>query len=249
MDEKILENLDKYEWPKPGTLANAGWPEPEGSLGIKDFKMLDKCNGNIPRSFMDKKFMIAAATKHYGDFLHALGFAWEKDPQTANTPARVAKAWVEDLIAGSINEPPDITAFPNDEGYTGLICQTRIPVNSMCAHHNLPFIGVCHAAYIAGKNPTDMVIGLSKINRIVEFYSKRPNIQESLTKQIHDHINTTCVGNRGVAVVIESIHSCVKCRGIKHDSVMKTSQLSGYFFTDEVGTRTEFFHLIENSRL
>jgi GTP cyclohydrolase I len=108
---------------------------------------------------------------------------------------------------------------------------------------------VAHVAYIAGKEKTDMVIGLSKLNRIVDFYSRRPNIQESLTKQIHDHIDRLCVGNRGVAVVVESQHNCVKCRGIKQDSVMKTSQLSGYFWTNEVGSRAELFSLIENSRL
>jgi GTP cyclohydrolase I len=118
----------------------------------------------------------------------------------------------------------------------------------MCAHHNLAFHGLAHVAYIPGKEKTDMVVGLSKLNRIVDFYSRRPNIQESLTKQIHDHIEKLCVGNRGVAVVIESQHNCVKCRGIKQDSVMKTSQMSGYFFTNEIGTRQEFFHLIDSSR-
>ncbi len=143
---------------------------------------------------------------------------------------------------------PEVTAFPNDEGYTGLICQTRIPVMSMCAHHNLTFSGVAHVAYIPGKEKDDLVIGLSKLNRIVDFYSRRPNIQESLTKQIHDHIDRLCVGNRGVAVVIESQHNCVRCRGIKQDSVMKTSQMSGYFWTNEIGTRQEFFNLIDQSR-
>lgn len=211
-------------------------------------ELLEKCNGNHPRTKEEKQMMIEEAAKHYGDFLHALGFDWEKDPQTANTPTRVAKAWIDDLIVGSVSEPPKITVFPNDEGYTGLICQTMIPIHSLCAHHNLEFIGVCHAAYIPGKTKDDKVIGLSKINRIVDFYARRPNIQESLTKQIHDHINRLCVGNRGVAVIIESTHSCVKCRGIKHDSIMKTSQLSGYFFTNEVGTRTELFSLIDQGR-
>ena len=85
-------------------------------------------------------------------------------------------------------------------------------------------------------------------HRIVDFYSRRPNIQESLTKQIHDHVHELCVGNRGVAVVVESQHNCVKCRGIKQDSVMKTSQMSGYFWTNEIGTRQEFFQLIDQSR-
>jgi GTP cyclohydrolase I len=212
-------------------------------------ELLQKANGNMPRTSEEKLQMIDQAAIYYGQFLNALGFDWEKDPHSANTPKRVAKAWINDLIAGSVNEEPVITSFPNDEGYTGLICQTRIPVMSMCAHHNLAFHGLAHVAYIPGKEKTDMVVGLSKLNRIVDFYSRRPNIQESLTKQIHDHIEKLCLGNRGVAVVIESQHNCVKCRGIKQDSVMKTSQMSGYFFDNEIGTRQEFFSLIENSRL
>lgn len=211
-------------------------------------ELIKKANGNIVRTEEEKAQMIEEASKYYGQFLTALGFDWAADEHSANTPRRVAKAWVNDLIAGSISKEPEIRAFPNDEGYTGLICQTRIPVVSMCAHHNLGFTGVAHVAYIAGKEKTDLVIGLSKLNRIVDFYSRRPNIQESLTKQIHDHIDRLCVGNRGVAVVIESQHNCVKCRGIKQDSIMKTSQMSGYFWTNEVGTRQEFFNLIDQSR-
>ena len=211
-------------------------------------ELIKKANGNIIRTAEEKAQMIDEAAKYYGQFLTAMGFDWAADEHSANTPRRVAKAWVNDLIAGSINPEPEIRAFPNDEGYTGLICQTRIPVVSLCAHHNLSFTGVAHVAYIAGKEKTDLVIGLSKLNRIVDFFSRRPNIQESLTKQIHDMIDQLCVGNRGVAVVIESQHNCVKCRGIKNDSVMKTSQMSGYFWTNEVGTRHEFFNLIDQSR-
>jgi len=211
-------------------------------------ELLKKANGNLPRTEEEKAQMIEQATIHYGNFLTALGFDWKADLHSENTPKRVAKAWVNDLIKGSLEAEPEITAFPNDEGYTGLICQTRIPVISLCAHHNLQFTGVAHVAYIAGKNKSDMVIGLSKLNRIVDHYSRRPNIQESLTKQIHDHIDRLCIGNRGVAVVVESIHNCVRCRGIKNDSIMKTSQMSGYFWTNEVGTRQEFFNLIDQSR-
>ena len=212
-------------------------------------ELLKKANGNMVRTAEEKAQMIEQAAEYYGEFLTSLGFDWAADPHSANTPRRVAKAWVNDLISGSISNEPEVTAFPNDEGYTGLICQTRIPVVSMCAHHNLQFLGVCHVAYLPGKEKTDMVIGLSKLNRIVDFYSRRPNIQESLTKQIHDHINRLCIGNRGVAVIIESQHNCVKCRGIKHDSVMKTSQLSGYFYDNSVGSRVELFNLIDQSRL
>lgn len=216
---------------------------------MKEIKLLTKANGNLPRTEEEKQQMIEQAAEYYGKFLNALGFDWKADPHSANTPKRVAKAWVHDLIKGSISEEPEITAFPNTEGYTGLICQTRIPVISMCSHHNLQFVGLAHVAYIPGKESTDQVIGLSKLNRIVDFYSRRPQVQESLTKQIHDHIDRLCVGNRGVAVIVESTHNCVRCRQLNHESVMKTSQLSGYFWTNEIGSRAELFSLIENSRL
>lgn len=212
-------------------------------------ELIKQANGNIVRTEEEKQQMIEQAAEYYGKFLTALGFDWAADPHSASTPKRVAKAWVRDLIAGSINPEPVITAFPNTEGYSGLICQTRIPVISMCSHHNLQFVGLAHVAYIPGKEATDQVIGLSKLNRIVDFYSRRPQVQESLTKQIHDHIDKLCIGNRGVAVIIESTHNCVRCRQLNHESVMKTSQLSGYFHTNEVGTRTELFSLIQNSRL
>ena len=211
-------------------------------------ELLTKANGNIPRTDKQKKQMLTKAEKAYGQFLTAMGYDWKADPHSEGTPRRVAKAWIDDLIKGAVDQEPEITTFPNTEQYTGLVCQTRIPVHSLCAHHHQPFVGVAHVAYIPGKGGDSRVIGLSKLNRIVDFYARRPQIQESLTKQIHDKINQLCEGNRGVAVVIEGQHNCVRCRGIKHDSVMKTSQLSGYFHTNEVGTRIEFFNLIGNSR-
>lgn len=211
-------------------------------------EMLTEINGSIPRTERQKQQMTLAASYAYGRFLSALGFAWELDPQSKDTPRRVAKAWVEDLVRGSMSEDPSATTFPNDSGYTGLICQTRISVFSMCAHHNLPFTGVAHVAYIPGKDKKARILGLSKLNRIVDFYARRPNIQESLTKQIHSHVDRLCEKNRGVAVVIEAQHACVSCRGVRDDSMMKTSELSGYFFDNEVGTRTEFFSLIDQSR-
>ena len=212
-------------------------------------ELLKKSNGNLVRSAEEKAQMIEQAAEYYGKFLTSLGFDWAADPHSANTPKRVAKAWVNDLISGSLNPEPVVTAFPNDEGYTGLICQTRIPVISMCSHHNLQFVGLAHVAYLPGKEKTDKVIGLSKLNRIVDFYARRPQVQESLTKQIHDHVDRLCVGNRGVACIVESTHNCVRCRQLNHESVMKTSQLSGYFFSNEIGSRAELFHLIQNSRL
>lgn len=207
-------------------------------------ELLKQANGSQQRSPQEKQQMIEDATIAYGNFLTSLGFDWKSDDHSKDTPRRVAKAWVNDIIAGSVNDMSEVTAFPNTEGFTGLVCQTQIDVVSLCAHHNLPFIGVAHVGYIPGDKKGDLIVGLSKLNRIVDWYSRRPNIQESLTKQIHDKVDELCKGNRGVAVVVESQHNCVRCRGIRHDSVMKTSQLSGLFYDNEIGTRQEFFNLI-----
>lgn len=209
-------------------------------------ELLKKANGNIPRTEEEKLKMIEEMSIHYAKFLLAAGFDYLADPHTIDTPKRVSKAWINDLITGNISEMCSVSAFPNDEGYTGLVIQTDIDVVSMCAHHNLPFKGTAYVSYIPGKSSTDMILGLSKLNKIVDFFSRRLNVQESLTKQVHDKVDELCVGNRGVAVVIMSQHSCVSCRGTKQDSTMKTSQLSGYFFDNEA-TRNELFQLIGQS--
>mgnify|MGYP003338712756 CR=1 FL=1 len=214
-----------------------------------NIKLIDKANGNLPRTKEEKEYMIEQAAEYYGKFLNALGFNWSADPHSANTPKRVAKAWVNDLIAGSLNKEPEVTAFPNDEGYTGLICQTRIPVVSMCAHHNLPFMGYAHVAYIP--SPEGKVIGLSKLNRIVDHICRRPQVQETLNMQVHKFIDEVCEGNKGVAVMVEANHTCCSLRGIKQNSSMRTARMSGAFHEPGDGSRNEFYKFIEfaqNSR-
>lgn len=155
---------------------------------------------------------------------------------------RVAKAFVRDIAAGCYNEPPHVTAFPSD-GYDGVIAQCNIPVKSICSHHHMPFMGVAHVAYIPSVD--GKVIGLSKLNRIVEFYARRPQIQESMTRQIVDAIDKCCERNLGVAVVIKAQHTCACNRGIKHHGCyMITSKLIGDFLSDEK-TRTEFYKFID----
>jgi GTP cyclohydrolase I len=207
-------------------------------------KLLKQANGNLPRTEEEKKAMIEEGAFHYGNFLTAMGFDWKADNNSNNTPHRYAKSFVHDLIAGCLEEPPIITAFPA-AGYTGIVLEKNIPFNSMCSHHNREITGVVHIAYIPGKED-GKVLGLSKLNRLVEFYSRRPQIQEGLTVQIHEHVQKILDDNRGVAVIIEGVHGCVKCRGVKHQGAsMATSQLSGYFWTNEIGTRAELFNLIK----
>lgn len=203
-------------------------------------ELLKKSNGNLPRTKEETEQMIVKAAEAYGQFLKALGFDYTADKQTIDTPTRVSKAWLKDLIVGSITDEPNITTFPNDEGYSGLVIQSGIPIVSMCAHHNLAFTGYATVAYVPGEK----VIGLSKLNRIVEWFSRRPQMQESLTQQIHDYI-TNKMDCQSVAVSIACKHTCCSHRGIKHPSVMTTNKFSGLFMEKDNLIREEFLHAIE----
>jgi GTP cyclohydrolase I len=203
-------------------------------------ELLKKSNGSLPRTQEEINSMIEEAAIHYGNFLNAVGFDYKADRQTVDTPMRVSKAWLKDLIVGSVSDEPNITVFPNDDGYDGLVIQSGIPIVSMCAHHNLAFTGYATLAYVPGEN----VIGLSKLNRIVEWFSRRPQMQESLTQQIHDYLadKMSC---ESVAVSIACKHTCCSHRGIKHPSVMTTNKFSGVFMEKDNLIREEFLHAIE----
>jgi GTP cyclohydrolase I len=202
-------------------------------------ELLKKSNGNLPRTTEEIEKMIDKASEAYADFLTAVGFDYKADRQTVDTPRRVAKAWLKDLIVGSISKEPNITVFPNDENYDGLVIQSGIPIVSMCAHHNLAFTGYATVAYV----PAENVIGLSKLNRIVEWFARRPQMQESLTQQIHDYVadKMSC---ESVAVSIACKHTCCSHRGIKHPSVMTTNKFSGVFMEKNNMIREEFLHAI-----
>jgi GTP cyclohydrolase I len=203
-------------------------------------ELLKKSNGNISRTPEQIENMIDEASIHYGNFLKAVGFDFTADKQTENTPRRVAKAWLKDLIIGSVSNEPNITTFPNDENYTGLVIQSGIPITSMCAHHNLAFTGFATVAYIPGEK----VIGLSKLNRIVEWFSRRPQMQESLTQQVHDYISDK-MECESVAVSVACKHTCCSHRGIKHPSTMTTNKFSGVFMEPSNMIRDEFLSAIQ----
>lgn len=201
-------------------------------------------NSNLPRTEEEKQQIIENATTAYEAFLDALCIDWRNDPNSDGTPRRVAKAYVRDIASGCYDQPPKITSFPAD-GYDGIVSQMNIPVISLCSHHHLPFTGIAHVAYIPGKD--GRVIGLSKLNRIVEFYARRPQIQESMSLQIHRAIDEVCENNRGVAVLIRCSHSCACNRGVKHHGTqMITSKLSGDFLT-EPECRKEFYDFIASA--
>lgn len=190
----------------------------------------------------EKNQIIEEAAIHYGNFLTALGCDWENDPNANRTPYRVAKLFVQDAWAGRFNAPPKITAFPAD-GYSGIVQESNIPLNSMCSHHHERILGVVSIAYIPSE--TGKVVGLSKLNRIVSHFGERGAIQEQLTVAIHNAVDKICENNLGVAVHINSTHSCVSCRGVKHQGAsMQTAKLSGCFL-EETSARAEFYKNIE----
>ena len=194
-----------------------------------------------PLTEAEKSAMIADAESAFGKLLDALKVNWREDPNSDKTPYRVAKAYVNDLWAGRYEAPPAITTFPSD-GYDGMVFEGGIPLTSMCSHHHQTIMGVVHVAYIPGKD--SHVIGLSKLNRLVEHFGRRGAIQEQLTVAIHHAVNSIINDNNGVAVMIDATHNCVQCRGVKHGGAsMKTSKLTGAFKKDPA-TRNEYYEFI-----
>ena len=190
----------------------------------------------------EKQLIINDAAKAYADFLTALGCDYAEDPNSSDTPMRVAKAYVNDLWKGRYEPLDRITAFPSD-GYDGIVQESNIPVTSMCSHHHQAIRGTVSIAYIASQD--GKVVGLSKLNRIVEQFGRRGAIQEQLTVAIHNAVDRICEGNLGVAVQVNATHACVSCRGVKHQSAsMQTAKLTGAFL-DEDSAKAEFYKNIE----
>lgn len=203
-----------------------------------------KAGENLLLSEEEKNVMIEKAEKAYGEFLTALGYDWQNDPSMLKTPYRVAKVFVKELGGGAYEEEPKITTFPNENHYDGIVFQGGIEVHSFCAHHILPFFGEAFVAYIPQKD--GKIVGLSKLNRIVKFLSRRPQTQEYLTRQIHDYLEDVLGGTQGIIVTIKATHTCVKLRGVEDNSEMQTCYCSGYFKSNEIGSRDEFYRMIEN---
>lgn len=166
------------------------------------------------------------------------GLGVPEGPHTKDTPERAAKAWWHELCAGLTQEEPIITAF--ESKIDSLVVSRGIPVRSMCAHHLLPFSGLATVAYIPGN---DKILGLSKLSRIVEYWCRRPQVQEELTEQIADAVAEHVLDEErqrgGVGVMIQARHMCMELRGVKHASDMVTSALRGVLRTSDAA-RAEF---------
>lgn len=190
----------------------------------------------------EKKYRIQMAEEHMKEVLEWLGYDVDIDPNMNDTPHRYVKVLANEICRGTYEKMPKITNFENTSGYDGIVFQGNITIRSICAHHLAFISGRCHVAYIADQGAP--VIGLSKLNRIVDYYARRPQMQEQLTQQIHDALDRLIPGNHGIAVVIEAKHTCVSMRGIEDaNSAMSTAKLSGAF-DREPDCRKEFYDMI-----
>lgn len=160
------------------------------------------------------------------------------DPNLADTDMRVAKMYLEMFHGLEEGAEPKVTTFPNEENYSHMVMEKQLPFYSMCAHHLVPFYGHAHIAYIPG----DRILGLSKFSRILEFYAKRPQLQERLTEQVVTFLAEK-LRPQGAMVVIEARHLCVEMRGVKKPgAVTVTSAIRGIFHQRPV--REEFLDLL-----
>ena len=182
---------------------------------------------------------IRAIAEHMRGIIEVLGLD-ARDPNLLETPERVAKMYLEMFGGLAEGAQPDITFFPNDEHYKAMVIEKDIPFYSMCSHHFVPFYGHAHIAYI----PRDRILGLSKFSRILEFYAKRPQLQERLTEQIAGFLAQKLTP-QGVMVVVEARHLCVEMRGVKKPGAQTvTSALRGIFHQRQV--REEFLDLLRH---
>ncbi|MEM9886025.1 MAG: GTP cyclohydrolase I FolE [Bacteroidota bacterium] len=202
--------------------SNPETPMREGAFDLSEEEKLNKIEG------------------HFREILHTLGMDLEDD-SIQGTPRRVAKMFVREIFSGlNPTNEPSITLFDNKFTYKQMLVEKNIKLHTFCEHHFLPIYGVAHIAYIAN----GQVVGLSKLNRIVEYFAKRPQVQERLTVQIANFLRTV-LRTDDVAVYIDAKHMCVQLRGVEHnDSSTVTSEYSGKFL--EEATRNEFLEIIRS---
>jgi GTP cyclohydrolase IA len=181
---------------------------------------------------------LEAAEEAARSFLVALGVPTDTE-STWQTPRRMAEAFA-DMITP---RPFDLTTFPNDGGYDELVLARSVPVHSLCEHHMLPFVGVAHIGYLPG----DRILGLSKLARVVEMFARGPQVQERLTTQIADWLQSA-LRPQGVGVVVEAEHQCMTVRGVRAQGTSTvTSALHGRL-RDDARSRAEFLALATGRR-
>ncbi len=188
---------------------------------------------------IDDDLKVELIEKHFREIMHIMGLDLTDD-SLKGTPHRVAKMYVKEVFSGlNPKNKPVAKLFENKYKYNQMLVEKDITFHSHCEHHFVPIYGKAHVAYISNGN----VIGLSKINRIVQYYSKRPQVQERLTMQIGNELKEA-LGTEDVAVIMDAYHMCVSSRGVNDtNSSTVTSFFSGKFERDEQ-SRNEFLKFI-----
>jgi GTP cyclohydrolase IA len=177
---------------------------------------------------------------HFHSIMEEMGLDMTDD-SLKGTPHRVAKMFIQEIFSGlNPQNKPKISVFDNSYHYDKMLVEANISFNSTCEHHFLPIIGKAHIGYVS----SGKVIGLSKLNRIVDYYSRRPQVQERLIMQIFNELKTV-LETENVIVVMEAKHLCVSSRGIKDESSFtSTIQYGGIF--NEKENRNDFFNLVKS---
>ena len=183
---------------------------------------------------IDDDLKIELIEKNFKEIMHILGLDLSDD-SLRDTPQRVAKMYVKEIFSGlNPDSKPQPTLFDNKFKLNEMLIEKNITIYSYCEHHFVPIIGKAHIAYF----PKNHVIGLSKLNRIAQYYAKRPQVQERLTMQIANELKET-LQTDDVAVLVDADHLCVASRGVNDvNSSTITSSYNGKFLNDE--TRKEF---------
>jgi GTP cyclohydrolase IA len=180
--------------------------------------------------------------KHFHSIMEELGLDMTDD-SLQGTPHRVAKMFIHEIFSGlDPKNKPKVSVFDNNYKYDKMLVEANISFNSTCEHHFLPIFGKAHIGYIS----SGKVIGLSKLNRIVDYYSRRPQVQERLIMQIFNDLKIA-LNTENVIVVMEAKHLCVSSRGIKHESSFtSTIQYGGIF--DKKESREDFFNMVKSDK-
>jgi GTP cyclohydrolase I len=214
-------------------------------LGLRVHEHLVKCGVETPTlpNKLDRKDKIDRIEEHFTSIMQYLGLDLTDD-SLIETPKRVAKMYVNEIFWGLDYEAfPKCTTVDNKMKYDEMVVERNVNVQSNCEHHFVVIDGVATVGYI----PNQRVLGLSKINRVVEYFSKRPQIQERLTEQVY-HALQYILETDNVAVVIDAQHYCVKSRGVEDvGSSTVTSKLGGVFKTDPA-VRNEFMNIVNNCK-
>jgi GTP cyclohydrolase I len=187
---------------------------------------------------MDDKTKMLKIEEHFREIMNVLGLDLTDD-SLKGTPKRVAKMYVQEIFSGlNPKNKPEIALFENKYKYKEMLVEKDITFYSNCEHHFVPIFGKAHVAYISN----GQVIGLSKINRVVQYFARRPQVQERLTIQIAEELKRV-LNTEDVAVVIDAVHLCVSSRGVQdNDSKTVTSHFGGKF--NDEASRREFFTYI-----